>query len=268
MLRKIVISALFFLLLCCDLFAESNSKPGVVLLHGKWGSPSQHIDQLALALKREGFMVLTPLMPWSKERGYDVDYPAALEIVDNQVRELRKRGAQMVILAGHSMGANAAVAYAANGHEKIDGVIAIAPGHTPDLLGYHLNIESSFNKASAMIREGKGNERASFIDVNGGRTLSFDMTAATYFSYNDNSGMAVMPLSASKVTQRIPLFWILGGTGDVLYKFGKGYLFEKWPMHPLNKYLVLNSTHLKAPDDAKDEILQWINTVNHSPSNR
>ena len=255
---KVLILFSFF---ACDVYAATKNTVGVVLLHGKWGNPSQHINTLATSLKEKGYIVLTPLMPWSKLRGYDIDYQAALGIVGNNIQELRKKGAKVIILAGHSMGANASIAYAAYGDEKIDAVIAIAPGHTPDLHKYHMNIESSLNKANEMIKAGRKGESESFVDLNGGRSVSINMTAATYCSYNDPCGMASMPVSASKVTQRIPLFWILAGPDDVLYNAGKGYVFEKWPSNPLNAYLILNATHLSAPDNAKDEILKWIDTL-------
>ena len=60
-------------------------------------------------------------------------HTAALNIVDNNIQELRKKGATLIIPAGHRMNVKSAIAYAAYGHEKIDAVIAIAPGHTPDL---------------------------------------------------------------------------------------------------------------------------------------
>ncbi len=252
---------ILFSVFACDVHAATKNTVGVVLLHGKWGNPSQHINTLATSLKEKGYIVLTPLMPWSKSRGYDVDYPAALGIVENNIQELRKKGAKIIVLAGHSMGANASIAYAAYGHEKIDAIIAVAPGHTPDLHKYHMNVESSLNKANKMIKAGQGGERESFIDLNGGRYESINMTAATYYSFNDPCGMASMPISASKVTQRIPLFWIVAGPEDVLYNAGKEYVFEKWPSNPLNRYLILNATHLSAPDNAKDEIVKWIDTL-------
>ena len=252
---------ILFSVFACDVHAATKNTVGVVLLHGKWGNPSQHINTLATSLKEKGYIVLTPLMPWSKLRGYDIDYPAALGIVENNIQELQKKGAKFIVLAGHSMGANAAIAYAAYGHEKINAVIAIAPGHTPDLHKYHMNVESSLNKANEMIKAGQGGESESFIDLNGGRYVSINMTAAAYCSYNDPGGMASMPISASKVTQRIPLFWIVAGTEDVLYNAGKEYVFEKWPSNPLNTYLILNTTHLSAPDNAKDEIPKWIDTL-------
>ena len=74
---------ILFSVFACDVHAATKNTVGVVLLHGKWGNPSQHINTLATSLKEKGYIVLTPLMPWSKSRGYDVDYPAALGIVEN-----------------------------------------------------------------------------------------------------------------------------------------------------------------------------------------
>ena len=41
---------------------------GVVLLHGKGGSPAGYIRELAAALQGKGYLVSTPTMPWSKDR--------------------------------------------------------------------------------------------------------------------------------------------------------------------------------------------------------
>ncbi|NMW18118.1 MAG: alpha/beta hydrolase [Chlorobiaceae bacterium] len=243
-----------------SLCAATENKVGVVLIHGKWGNPSQ-FNSLAKSMSSKGYMVLTPLMPWSKVRGYDIDYSSALEIVTGTIQELRKSGSAVIVLAGHSKGANAAIAYAAYGREKIDAVIAIAPGHMPDTVRFHQSIQSSLKKAREMIDSGKGDERALFTHRNNGRYADITMTAAAYFSYYDPEGMASMPLSTSRITQRIPLVWILAGTTDVLYDKGRDYVFDKWPRHPHNKYLVLNSVHREAPDDAKEEILRWIEAL-------
>ncbi len=242
------------------LCAATENKVGVVLIHGKWGSPSQ-FNSLAKSMREKGYMVLAPLMPWSKVRGYDVDYAAALEMVTSTIQELRKSGSTLIVLAGHSKGANAAIAYTAYGREKIDAVIAIAPGHMPEIARYHESIQSSLNKAKEMIEGGKGDSRALFTHRNNGRYADITMTASTYFSYYDPEGMASMPLSTGKITPGIPLAWILAGTTDVLYDKGRDYVFEKWPHHPLNKYLVLNSNHMEAPADAKEEVLQWIDAL-------
>ena len=144
-----------------SLCAATENKVGVVLIHGKWGNPSQ-FNSLAKLMKNKEYMVLAPLMPWSKVRGYDVDYSAALEIVTGNIQELRNSGSTVIVLAGHSKGANAAIAYTAYGPEKIDAVIAIAPGHMPEIAPYQESIQSSINKAKEMIDSGRGDERALF----------------------------------------------------------------------------------------------------------
>ncbi len=92
-----LLSALLILLsvFSGDLFAANESKVGIVLLHGKWGNPSKHINNLAESMRSSGYIVLTPLMPWSKYKGYDRDYPAALEIIDQNIKELRNKGATL-----------------------------------------------------------------------------------------------------------------------------------------------------------------------------
>jgi len=79
-----------------SLCAATENKVGVVLIHGKWGNPSQ-FNSLAKSMSSKGYMVLTPLMPWSKVRGYDIDYSSALEIVTGTIQELRKSGSAVIV---------------------------------------------------------------------------------------------------------------------------------------------------------------------------
>lgn len=47
---------------------------GTVLLHGKGGSPSGYIHELASVLQSKGYLVSTPTMPWSQNRIYDASF--------------------------------------------------------------------------------------------------------------------------------------------------------------------------------------------------
>jgi pimeloyl-ACP methyl ester carboxylesterase len=260
-LRTVFFFILSLMLSWTSVSSAADRKVGIVLLHGKWGSPDKNIDRLASSLRGSGFDVITPVMPWSRQRGYDADYPAAIVSIDDSVRELRKDGATVVVVAGHSMGANAAIAAAAYGHEAVDAVIAIAPGHTPDQPIYRNKVAASLEDAKAMISAGKGAEKGSFLDLNAGRESTAPMAAAVYASYNDPNGMASMPITASKVKAGIPLLWIIAGPEDVLYKQGQGYVFDSWPLHPKNKYAIMNTTHLNAPNEAIGEVIEWINAL-------
>jgi dienelactone hydrolase len=104
---------------------------GVVLLHGKGGSPTGYIRELAAALEGRGYLVSTPTMPWAKNRIYDAPFEEAMAEIDGHVYALRQKGATLVVVAGQSLGANAAFGYAAS-RERVGGIIALAPAHNPD----------------------------------------------------------------------------------------------------------------------------------------
>jgi dienelactone hydrolase len=100
------------LVLCLQwcLADAAEGRTGVVPIHGKWGTPARYVDGLAGALRDKGFLVATPLMPWGRGRDYDADYPKALEQITAEVQSLQQRGAATIVVAGHSFGANAALA--------------------------------------------------------------------------------------------------------------------------------------------------------------
>ncbi len=232
---------------------------GIVLLHGKQGSASSpQLKQLVSALMREGFLVNTPEMPWSGGRIYDQTYEAAMEEIDAAVQELRERGAKKIFVGGHSLGANAALYYATR--TSLAGVLALAPGHRPDSRLFQKKLAASVERAKSMIQAGKGDERASFDDINQGKSLTVQTTAKIYLSYMDPEGAAVMPKSATAIKPGIPLLWVVG-TYDGIYKLGPTYAFDKAPPHPHNKYVVVTSDHRNTPRDATSEIIAWLNAL-------
>ena len=80
--------------------------------------------------------MVRPRMAWSGQRGqptsYEIEFSAALRAIDPAIAELRKNGATKIFIGGQSIGANAAIAYGARYGKTIQGVIALAPGHTPE----------------------------------------------------------------------------------------------------------------------------------------
>jgi len=108
-------------------------KIGVVLMHGKWGAPDDRgLYKLSHALGAAGVVLETPTMPWSRHRNYDAGYDDALKEIDQAVAKLKAKGAQRIVVGGHSFGANAALAYGAT-RDGVAGLLALAPGHVPDL---------------------------------------------------------------------------------------------------------------------------------------
>jgi pimeloyl-ACP methyl ester carboxylesterase len=145
------------------------SSVGIVLMHGKWGSPDRGINEVASALSRAGYVVVSPEMPWSGKRLYDVGWPGAMAEIDKAVTQLKGKGASKIIVGGHSFGANAALGYAA-GHHDVVGVMALAAGHVPERFFRIPDVAAGLDKARAWIAEGKGEQYANFMDPNQGRS--------------------------------------------------------------------------------------------------
>lgn len=236
--------------------SASDAKIGIVLLHGKGGTPkSPHISGLVKDLEKEGFMVITPEMPYSKDREYDKSYEDTVFEIDKYISELRMGGANKIFVGGHSLGANVALYYATK--TSIDGVLAIAPGHSPELRGFQTKLEDSVERAKKMVGEGKGDKQGRFIDINEGKTTTIKTTAKIYLSWFDQDGPAVMPKNAAAIKAGTALLWVIG-TKDKMYERGQIYAFDKAPSNPNNKYLVVNSDHLNTPRDASGEIIKWL----------
>src|SRR4051794_36124353 len=86
---------------------------GVVLLHGKGGTPTSMIEGLTESLRKEGAVVEVPELPWSHRRMYDATYDQAMAEIDLALQKLKWAGATKIVVAGHSLGANGAIGYAA-----------------------------------------------------------------------------------------------------------------------------------------------------------
>jgi hypothetical protein len=98
---------------------------GVVLMHGKGGSPDKHVAGLANALRQQGVLVANLDMPWSGRREYDADVASAVTSGEEALQTLRSQGrASWWWPATARAGCLRCIWLDA----CLDGVIAIAPG--------------------------------------------------------------------------------------------------------------------------------------------
>jgi len=232
------------------------SEVGVVLMHGKWGSP-QGMLPLARDLESQGYLVSNAEMAWSGRRLYDVDYPAALKEVEAQVKQLRAKGAKRVVVAGQSMGANAAVAYASSGFD-LDGLVVMAPGHFPEgRMGSRLR--PSLDRARSMVAANQGAGSESFDDVNQGRQRSIRIAAGIYVSYFDPDGLGAITKNIKKLSKPVPVLLVIG-TQDGFYPESKA-MFDSAPAHAGSRYVTLEVDHFQMPKVVKDELLKWLDSL-------
>jgi pimeloyl-ACP methyl ester carboxylesterase len=242
--------------------AQALAGYGIVLLHGKGGQPGGNIASLATALEAEGAAVVMPKMAWAGAQGrpekYDVSYEQALAPIKAAVDQLKAR-ASKVLVAGQSLGANAAIGYAARHGAGLAGVIALAAGHTPERAGFRDRFASEVARAKQLVASGRGGALETFADTNQGNTFQVRATPSAYLSFFDPSGPAVIPRNA-KAMLSLPLLWVIGRR-DRLAQAGRGYAFDLAPKHPKSSYLEIDADHVGTPTAARREVIAWLKTL-------
>lgn len=235
---------------------------GVVLMHGKGGQPGGYIQPIASALQSQGALVVMPKMAWSGTKGrpdsYSVSYATALLGIDRAIALLKSQGATKIVVAGQSLGANAALGYAVNKGAEISGIVLLAPGHTPERVRVP-EIASALANAQQLLRSGKGQETADYPDFNQGKRFYTRATAEAYVSFFDPKGPAVMPLNASLIPS-LPMLWIIGRR-DVLVSAGRGYVFDRAPANKKSQYIEIDAEHIDTPQSAQAEVIAWLRTL-------
>lgn len=256
---RVIVAFISVLLFSIATPALSTEKLGVVLMHGKMGSASAKspVGKLASYLRGKGIIVVAPDMPWSKKRRFDKDYEASMLEIDKYADKLRKKGATKIVIGGHSIGANAALGYGAR-REGLAGVLAIAPGHIPDVAGYQKKIKNDWQRAKKMVDAGKGNKKAKFRDRNQGKQSKINMKASVYLSWFDPKGPAAMPNNAVNLKKDTPLLWIIGEKDVMHIRRGENYAYTNAPETPHNAYVVVKGGHKATPQKGKKEILSWL----------
>lgn len=241
--------------------AAAADKIGVVLMHGKGGTakPQSPIGPLIAKLQGAGFLVDAPDMPWSRSRFLDKDYPGAMAEIDAAIARLKKRGATKIVVGGQSIGANAAIGYGAQ-REGLAGIMALAPGHVPDLPLYQNAVKHDFRRAKELVDKGQGEAAAGFADNNQGQITQVRIKPRIYWSWYDPEGAATMPLNAAKLKPGTPLLWVIGRQ-DVLLVRGKGYVFDRAPANPKSLYLEVAGGHRDTPEIAASQILNWLRSL-------
>jgi esterase/lipase len=252
MARKVVRWALLALAIAAAGPALAEDKLGVILMHGKQGQPGKQIIGLASSMSSAGFLVETPEMCWSKSRIYDRTYEDCLAELDRAAATLTERGATAIVVAGHSLGGNGALYYAA--HHPVKGVISIAGAHNPKFALRKPEIAESLAKAKAMVADGKGDQTANFNEINAGWTFTVSTTARIYESFFDPQGPTVMPDSVSHL--KAPLLWVAGDRDQT--QQAAQALFALAPADPLNRYVTVAADHMQTPDAGKDAVISWL----------
>lgn len=229
---------------------------GIVIMHGKGGSPTKHVADLASSLEGKGYLVANLDMPWSGQRGYDANVAAAEKQVESALESLRAKGAAKLFVAGHSQGGLFALYF--GGKHPVDGIVAIAPGGSAGSTIFREKLGAAVAQARQLVADGKGDEKAQLLDFESSRgTFAVVATPANYLTWFDPDGAMNQVIAMKNMNPKVPVLFV-APKGDYpgLQKI-KQSMFDALPRHPLTKLYEPDATHLGAPSASLDEILRW-----------
>lgn len=229
---------------------------GIVIMHGKGGSPTKHVADLASSLEGKGYLVANLDMPWSGQRDYDANVAAAEKQVESALESLRAKGAAKLFVAGHSQGGLFALYF--GGKHPVDGIVAIAPGGSVGSTIFREKLGAAVAQARQLVADGKGDEKARLLDFESSRgTFAVTTTPANYLAWFDPDGAMNQVIAMKNMNPKVPVLFI-APKGDYpgLQKI-KQSMFDALPRHPLTKLYEPDATHLGAPSASLDEILRW-----------
>jgi pimeloyl-ACP methyl ester carboxylesterase len=246
---------------------SSPPKIGIVIMHGKGGSPTKYVAELASSLEGKGYLVANLEMPWSRRRDYDANVAGAEKEVESALDSLRAKGATNLFVAGHSQGGLFALYF--GGKHPVGGIVAIAPGGNVGNPVFREKLGESVEQARKLVADGKGDDKASFLDFEGSKgTYPIVTTPANYLNWFDPDGAMNQSIAVQNVNPKVPVLLIVPkGDSPALLK-AKQSMFNALPRNPLTKLYEPDSNHTGAPSASIDEILRWTievaNTANTS----
>jgi len=230
---------------------------GVVFLHGKGVWAGAFDGGIPAALEAEGAISVSPEMPWSLLRIYGATYDEAMREIDTAVAGLKARGATRIVIIGHSLGANAAIGYAAH-RRGVAAVVALSPGHLPETAEMRARTADAIGQARALLAAGEKSRRVWPDRIQGIPTFA-TASPAVYLSMFDPDGPAVIPKNAAAL-RGVPLLWVVGDS-DPIFVRGRDYAFSRAPKNPKSRYIEVTAGHLTAPRTARAQVVEWVKSL-------
>jgi pimeloyl-ACP methyl ester carboxylesterase len=245
------------LLIATSVQAASLQGLGVVFLHGKGVWAGAFDGGIPAALEADGAVAVSPEMPWSFGRMYSATYDEAMQEIDAAVAGLKGRGATRIVVIGHSLGANAAIGYAAR-RPGVAAVVALSPGHLPETTEMRDRTADAVIKARALVAAGEKSRRTWPDRIQGLPTFA-TASPAVYLSMFDPDGPAVIPKNAAAL-HGVPLLWVVGRF-DPIFARGPDYAFSRAPGNPKSQYIEVVAGHLTTPQAARSQVVEWVKSL-------
>ena len=234
----------------------ASANIGIVIMHGKGGSPSKHVADLASSLEGQGFLVVNLEMPWSGRRDYDVNVIAAEGELEAALKSLRDRGAKKLYVAGHSQGGAFALYF--GGKHVLDGVIAIAPGGNVGSDTFREKLGEYVEHARKLIAAGKAEEKIRLADFESAKGLyTVTTTPSIYLTWFDPEGAMNQMISVRNMNRAIPVLFIAPSRDYPGLIKVKQKMFDALPQNSRTRLYEPDASHVSAPSASFNEIAEW-----------
>jgi pimeloyl-ACP methyl ester carboxylesterase len=256
-LRALALALCLVALIAAPAAAAGLSGVGIVFLHGKGVWPGAFDGGIPAALEADGAVTAAPEMPWSLTRMYGATFDEAMGEIDAAIAGLKAKGATRIVVIGHSLGANAAIGYAAR-RRGLAAVVAMSPGHLPETEEMRDRTADAIVRARALAASGETSRRIWPDRIQGVPTVAMASPAA-YLSMFDPDGPAVIPRNAAAL-QGVPLLWVVGEF-DPIFARGRDYAFARAPKNARSRYIEVAAGHLAAPRVARTQVVEWLKSL-------
>lgn len=243
--------------------AAAAGQLGIVLMHGKTAPPnSRPLAPLVQALGSTGANLATPEMPWSRSRYLTGNAAQALDEIAAAIGALKAVGASTILLVGHSMGAAAALAYAAQ-RGGVMGLSLVAMGHVPRFYLRGLSpatapVRDAILRAREMAASDRGDDVVAFADSNQGVALAPRLSARDFLSWFDPEAGFDAVKNIARAT--CPVQWVVGGT-DPIFPQSRELFFDRLPPNPGHEFVVVDGGHLDTPANGASAIAAFANRL-------
>jgi esterase/lipase len=235
--------------------AAAFQRVGIVLLHGKTGSPAQFAD-MANMLSETGYGVETPEMCFSARRIYDAPLEGCFADIDAAIARLRADGFEAIVVGGHSLGGLVALAYAAS-HAGLAGIVALAPDGEPGDFNGHAAVKASLTQAARLMAAGEGDDTREFTDRVLGHDLRVKATPSAFLSFLGPDSILRPARLLPALTA--PIFWAAGSKDTS--QGNAAALFAKAPANDRNRFLSVNAGHMGTPGAALVPMIDWLDRI-------
>ena len=238
--------------------AKGDVKGVIIMLHGKTSNPgASQYSRFYSKLKKAGYTVLAPKMPWSI---FDGTREQGVQVINAAVAEATS-SSNKIVIAGHSLGAAVALQYLADSPApQVTGGIPIALGHSPHISGKIARITGpSVFKARKLVADGKGDKKKGFADINMGQKGSIRTTADIYLTFYDPQVFPDIEEGIKEI--KLPVLWVAGQDDRLTQVYDTPYLFSLIPANSKSQYREEKGDHKSVVSTQAPLVVEWLNQL-------